>query len=180
MSQQFFKGSHLAPSLKSPVDRAFRSELLGQIFPLRSVVQYPENPTNGLSLVSARSSTLGPFRVIPRHFTKHIQLCFGDMRHEEALAFCACLARYVLGKLPPPFLFAPSDDVGRKDRVVGFSFVPTVASVGMPTARTQKSQKSPETVTNPSMTCPCGIAPSVLASMAMHDVPPRARALRWR
>lgn len=74
MSQQPFKGSHLDPSLKGPMDRAFRSELLGQVFPLRSVVQNPENPTKGLSLVRAWSCTIGPVRVIRKQFTENIHL----------------------------------------------------------------------------------------------------------
>ena len=58
--QKRLKGSCMHPPLKGPVNRTLGSEHARQILPLRTIVQDPEDAGDGLTLVGAGATTLGP------------------------------------------------------------------------------------------------------------------------
>ena len=71
------------PAQKPPVHAALGAEASGQVFPLRPVVQDPEDSGQGTPLVDGRAATFGADFVIRNQHFKDIKLSFAEYKHEH-------------------------------------------------------------------------------------------------
>lgn len=80
-AQYFFKDAIFNPTSEPAVNTAFGAERFGQVFPFCSVVENPEDSSQGIALGNRRAAALGTGLKIGDEFTEHVQLFIGKSKH---------------------------------------------------------------------------------------------------
>ncbi len=82
-SKQLLESTHFHPTLKGPVNRTLLAELCGEVLPLCSVVEDPEDASDGFAAIRSRSATLRLGWVFGEEIAEHIQLVFREFHHRS-------------------------------------------------------------------------------------------------